>query len=55
LPELTGYGATARRFSSLLWIAYRVRGQPRDSAFATNVAIPGGRVWEETIRRRARP
>jgi hypothetical protein len=52
LLDLTGYGVTVRRFSSFLWIAYGVRGDgaPREFAFATNVGIPGGRVWEDTIR-----
>jgi hypothetical protein len=48
LLDLTGYGVTVRRFSSFLWIAYGVA--PHEFAFATNVGIPGGRVWEDAIR-----
>jgi hypothetical protein len=52
LVELTGFGVTVRRFSNFLWIAYRAPGEaaPREFAFATNVGIPGGRVWEDAIR-----
>jgi hypothetical protein len=52
LLRLTEYGVTLRRFSNFLWIAYRPEdeSQAREFAFATNVGIPGGRVWEETIR-----
>jgi hypothetical protein len=52
LLQLAEYGVTVRRFSNFLWIAYPEPGQaqPQEFAFATNVGIPGGRVWEETIR-----
>jgi hypothetical protein len=49
--RLTEYGVTVRRFSSFLWIAYGAQDGLREFAFATNVGIPGGRVWEETISR----
>jgi hypothetical protein len=47
LLQLTGYGVTVRRFSNFLWIAY---GEQREFAFANNIGIPGGPVWEQTIR-----
>jgi hypothetical protein len=50
LGELTEFGVTQRRLSSFLWIAYRTGDAVEEFAFSNQVAIPGGVVWETTIR-----
>jgi hypothetical protein len=52
LADLVEFGVTLRRFSNFLWIAYRTPNAATvgESAFANQTAIPGGAVWESTIR-----
>ena len=52
LADLVEFGVTFRRFSNFLWIAYRTpsAADVGESAFANQTAIPGGAVWESTIR-----
>jgi hypothetical protein len=52
LADLVEFGVTLRRFSNFLWIAYRTpsAADVGESAFANQTAIPGGAVWESTIR-----
>jgi hypothetical protein len=50
LTELTEYGVTQRRLSNFLWIAYRNGDTTEEYAFSNQVAVPGGLVWETTIR-----
>jgi hypothetical protein len=52
LTELAEFGFVRRRLSNFLWIAYSTpdSSDPQEFAFNNKVGVPGGLVWEATIR-----